>query len=70
MVGERRWHLSQEIIAKDEAADEIEMSLELSGFQEISRWILSWGAQVEVLEPVELREAVKSALAEAGKIYE
>ena len=70
MVGERRWHLSQEIISKDESADEIEMSLELSGFEEISRWILSWGPQVEVLEPPELRMAVKTAIADAGSIYE
>ena len=46
------------------------MVLKLSGFEEISRWILSWGPQVEVLEPVELREAMKSAIADAGRIYE
>ena len=70
MAAERRWHPSQEIVSSGKSGEEIEMSLDLSGFQEISRWILSWGSQVEVLEPAELREAVKSAIADAGRIYE
>ncbi len=71
MVVERRWHPSQEIIETGgNSSEEIEMILKLNGFEEISRWILSWGSQVEVLEPIELRAAVKTAIADAGSIYE
>ena len=58
MVSERRWHPSQEIKWRSKKQEVLEVSLELSGFEEISRWILSWGPQVEVLEPQELREAL------------
>lgn len=58
MVSERRWHPSQQTNWIGGKEDALEMILELCGFEEISRWILSWGPQVEVLEPQELREAL------------
>jgi len=69
MVSERRWHPSQQSKWLSKKEDVLEMVLELSSFEEISRWILSWGPQVEVLEPAELREAVPEALAAALKNY-
>ncbi|MEX2577993.1 MAG: WYL domain-containing protein [Verrucomicrobiales bacterium] len=69
MVSERRWHPSQQIKWLGKREESLEMILELCGFEEISRWILSWGPQVEVLEPEELRNTVRGALAEAGKRY-
>ena len=34
----------------------LELQLQLGSLEEIERWILSWGDQAEVLEPVKLRE--------------
>ena len=45
------------------------MILDLSGFEEISRWILSWGPQVEVLEPEELRAEIARALENSHALY-
>jgi predicted DNA-binding transcriptional regulator YafY len=43
--------------------------LELSGCEEISRWILSWGPQVEVLEPKVLKDSITGALRETLTHY-
>lgn len=69
MVSERRWHPSQETRWLGKKEETLEMILDLSGFEEISRWILSWGPQVEVLEPEELREALIQSLTTTQQIY-
>jgi len=45
------------------------MTLELSSFEEIRRWILSWGTQVEVLEPKELRADLKKEAEGLAAVY-
>lgn len=70
MVSERRWHPSQEIKWRSKKQEVLEVTMELSGFEEILRWILSWGPQVEVLEPEELRDGIREALAATQQIYE
>jgi proteasome accessory factor B len=35
------------------------VTLTLGALEEIERWVLSWGADVEVIEPVELRERLR-----------
>ncbi|MBU6180032.1 MAG: WYL domain-containing protein [Verrucomicrobia bacterium] len=65
LVSERRWHPSQQIEWKGKREEELVMTLELSSFEEIRRWILSWGTQVEVLAPPSLRKEIKE---EAGKL--
>ncbi len=69
VVSERRWHPSQQIRWIGEGEDELEMFLELAGFEEISRWILSWGAQVEVLAPEALRDSILAALERSRELY-
>ena len=69
-VPERRWHPSQQITLLDKAGDRIEMQLELSALEDIRRWVLSFGAQAEVLAPEELRQQVASELAKALTCYE
>lgn len=69
MASERRWHPSQETKWLGKKEDTLEMALELCSFEEISRWILSWGPQVEVLEPEELREELIQSLTSTQQIY-
>lgn len=69
MVSERRWHPSQQITWLGKKEEALELSLDLSGFEEITRWILSWGAQVEVMEPLELRDKIRDSLGETQRHY-
>lgn len=68
-VPERRWHPSQQITALDRTGDNIELRMELSAFEDLKRWILSFGDQAEVVEPKELREAVRKELDAAAEVY-
>jgi predicted DNA-binding transcriptional regulator YafY len=67
LVAERKWHESQRVREKGDGS--IILELELGGLQEIERWILSWGAHVEVLEPRRLREIVRDIAASIAKLY-
>jgi proteasome accessory factor B len=69
MVSERRWHPSQQTKWIGKKEEVLEIVFELSGFEEIRRWILSWGPQVEVLEPKDLRASIAAALDESRKFY-
>jgi proteasome accessory factor B len=57
LVNERLWHESQEIKAL--SGGRIELRLELSGLEEIERWVLSWGEHAEVIAPRRLRERIR-----------
>ena len=63
LVRERMWHHSQRV--KELRDGSLELQLQLGSLEEIERWILSWGDQAEVLEPVKLRER----LAEVGRNF-
>jgi proteasome accessory factor B len=55
-VRESVWHHSQRL---HELADNgCELSMAVGGIREIRSWVLSWGADVEVLAPAELRADV------------
>ncbi|MDF1741806.1 MAG: WYL domain-containing protein [Verrucomicrobiales bacterium] len=69
MVSERRWHPSQESSWLGEKEEKLELIMDLSSFEEITRWILSWGPQVEVVEPEILRASVRDALEETLTAY-
>lgn len=73
MVSERRWHPSQQInwrSKKNDKQEVLDLIMELSSFEEISRWILSWGDQVEVIEPKALRDTVLASLEATRAIYQ
>ena len=55
-VLECRWHPSQEIQQLENGA--LEFSVTVAGTMEITPWILSWGAEAEVLAPADLREKI------------
>lgn len=69
MVSERRWHPSQQTRWVGRKQETLELFLDLSSFEEIRRWILSWGPQVEVLAPEELRLEITQALEESRSLY-
>ena len=52
-VTERQWHPSQQI--KTRKNGEVELEFPAAGLYEVQRWVLSWGSQVQVLEPKEMR---------------
>jgi predicted DNA-binding transcriptional regulator YafY len=45
-------------IGEEVTDDEIVMTYQVETFSEIQAWILAWGASVEVIEPLALREAI------------
>jgi proteasome accessory factor B len=68
LVAERKWHESQRIRLL--TGGSIILQLELGGLEEIERWILSWGAHVQVLEPARLREMIHDTATAIVKLYE
>lgn len=57
LVSERQWHASQKL--RPLAGGELELRLELGSLEEIERWVLSWGAHAQVLEPAELKKSIR-----------
>jgi proteasome accessory factor B len=66
-VREATWHPSQEVRETEDGS--LEWRARVSGTIEIRLWILSWGDEVEVLEPIELRADVARTLARAIARY-
>jgi predicted DNA-binding transcriptional regulator YafY len=66
-VREAVWHRSQELTELPDGG--VELAVTVAGIVEIRPWILSWGDGVEVLEPLELREAVADAVRTAAERY-
>lgn len=58
IVSEKKWVDNQKISWIDEKA--IHFEAEVKGKTELISWILSMGQNVEVLEPIELKEEIKS----------
>jgi proteasome accessory factor B len=66
-AAETRWHPSQEV---ERAADgSMIWTATVAGSREIRSWILGWGPDVEVLEPVELRAEIAELLGRAAGRY-
>lgn len=66
-IKQRTWHPSQEIEELDNG--EIILSFQASGFYDIKSWILSHGADAEVLEPAALREKIIEELEKNLTLY-
>ena len=67
-VAAGRWHASQRI--GEHADGSLTLTLELSAFEEVTAWALSFGPRAEVLEPAELRDQIAAALRAAAGRYE
>lgn len=64
----RRWHPTQKI--KQLRSGEVELSFTAGGKMEILSWILSYGEQVELLEPVQLRQELAEKIRRTAQLYE
>lgn len=66
-IKQRTWHPSQEIEELDNGG--IILSFQAGGFYDIKSWILSHGADAEVLEPADLREEIIKELKKNLNFY-
>jgi predicted DNA-binding transcriptional regulator YafY len=55
-ASERTWHPSQKITHEPDGS--VVMELEVGDLWEVKRWLIGWGADVEVIEPKELCQAI------------
>lgn len=66
-IAEQEWHEAQEVsVGKDGS---LRLRFPVSGFVEVVREILKYGAAVEVLKPKELRDAIREEIRKMGAIY-
>jgi predicted DNA-binding transcriptional regulator YafY len=66
-VREAVWHRSQELAELPGGG--VELAVTVAGIVEIQSWILSWGGDVEVLEPPDLRDAIAASVHRAADRY-
>jgi proteasome accessory factor B len=67
LVTETTWHPTERV--RHEADGSVIWRARVPGTIEIRRWILGWGAQVEVVEPRDLRDEVAAILRQAAARY-
>lgn len=67
-IRDGQYHQSQRIIEEDGGSLVFEVTV--NGSREITKWILSFGPDVEVLEPDTLRQEVAALIKEALRCYE
>ena len=67
LVAERTCHPSQRLLPQADGS--ILAEFDLSSFEELTSWVLSFGRHAEVLEPQELRHEVERELREALALY-
>lgn len=66
-VSEAQWHESQKLTRQRDGG--LIAEFHLDGFEEIKRWILSFGRFAQVLEPAPLRHEIAEELRQMNAIY-
>lgn len=66
-IEERRWAKKQRITKRKDGS--IVLTMETSGWWDVKKWVLSFGAEAEVMEPVEMRDEIKATMLKAISIY-
>ncbi len=66
-IRERSWHPSQQLEEHPDGACTLEFKSQ--NIEEAKRWVLTYGADAEVLEPIELRKLVADELHRAASQY-
>lgn len=67
LVSEREWHPGQKL--KPLPGGELELAMELGSFEEIERWILSWGCHATVLDPPALIKRLRETAQALASTY-
>ena len=57
-IREKRWHRSQELF--ELPGGEVGLAMRVAGLQEVTSWVLGFGADARVVEPDELARAVRA----------
>lgn len=68
LVREVGWHETQEV--EEISEDEIIFKITTGSRAELKSWILSYGREVEVIKPQELRQEVRNEIEKMKEIYE
>ncbi|NOH03076.1 MAG: CRISPR-associated helicase Cas3' [Chloroflexi bacterium] len=68
-VLETRWHPSQQPYPDPENPEALLLEFKVADTLDLIPWIRSWGADVEALEPEELREALEREVKKMAKVY-
>ncbi|NNJ09378.1 WYL domain-containing transcriptional regulator [Chloroflexales bacterium ZM16-3] len=66
-VRESVWHHSQHLVERDDGGCDLMMTI--GGIREVMPWVLSWGADIEVVAPPDLRAEVASHSARMADRY-
>jgi proteasome accessory factor B len=66
-AAETRWHPSQSLEPQQDGS--LLWRGQVAGMREIRIWILGWGADAEVIEPVALRDEIAAELRRAAALY-
>ncbi len=66
-VKECTWHPSQSVAERGDGT--LDFAVTVAGTMEITPWILSWGAEVEVLSPPQLRDKIAETARRMGEAY-
>ena len=66
-VEESHWHESEHLTKQRDGS--LIFSVTLNSTEEISRWILSFGANAEVLKPERLRDQIRKEIQTMGSLY-
>lgn len=66
-IKEREWSKNQRIT--DQSDGSVILEMKTSGWRDVKKWVLSYGAEAEVLEPKKLRNEIKKELKTLNKLY-
>jgi len=66
-IKERQWHKTQKLTEFEDGSLILEM--DVKGLDEVKRWVLQYGAEVEVMEPDVLRNRIKEEIEKMKKLY-
>jgi len=67
-IAEKVWHPSQE--SERTADGGLILRFRVSDLREVKRWVMFWGVDCEILEPVELRESIATELRSMREQYD
>ena len=66
-IRERQYHPSQQI--EEQPDGSLILTMQVAGTEEARRWLMGYGAEVEVLEPTALRTQIRQEIKNLQKIY-